>query len=157
MVYEWGIDKYPVDAQIAGETIEALKSELGKDYIEAEDLLNASRAENAPLHSCFEWDDTIAAEKYRLNQAGDIIRNITVKIVDSSEKPQVVRAFVNVKPRNEKGEFVSIQTAMIKDEYRDQVLRNALNELQNFKRKYQSYTELRAVFKAIDEVANTLN
>ena len=157
MVYEWGIDKYPVDAQIAGETIEALKSELGKDYIEAEDLLNASRAENAPLHSCFEWDDTIAAEKYRLNQAGDIIRNITVKIVDASEKPQVVRALVNVSPQNEKGKYVSIQTAMVKGEYRDQVLKNALIELQNFKRKYQSYSELATVFTAIDEFADTLN
>ena len=157
MVYEWGIDKYPVDAQIAGETIEALKSELGKDYIEAEDLLNASRAENAPLHSCFEWDDTIAAEKYRLNQAGDIIRNITVKIIDASEKPQVVRALVNVSPQNEKGKYVSIQTAMVKGEYRDQVLKNALIELQNFKHKYQSYSELATIFKAIDEFADTVN
>ena len=56
MKYNWKFNKYPVDAQIAGETIEDIKNKSGKDFIEPEDLLEASRNENTPLHSCFEWD-----------------------------------------------------------------------------------------------------
>lgn len=154
-VYEWRSPYlYPVPAQVAGETIEGLKTALGKENIEPEDLLEASRPEDAPLHVCFEWDDTAAAEKYRIKQAGYIIRNITVKLVSVDDKPVTARAFVNVssKPR-EKGTFVSIQTALEKENYRQNILRNALFELQTFQRKYAVYQELAGVFGAIDAFA----
>lgn len=157
-VYKWKFDKYHIPAKIAGETIEGIKIKSGKDFIEPEELLEASRDENAPLHSCFEWDDGKAAEKYRLWQAHDIIKNITVEIISEDQTPpQIVRAFVSVAPSNEKGKFVNIKTAIERDDYRKQILDNAFEELQNFKRKYQMYSELEKVFSAIDEFAETLN
>lgn len=157
-VYEWNLPNYyPVPAQVAGEAIEDLRRQLGKENISAEDLLEASRPADVPLHSCFEWDDTAAAEKYRLRQAGDIIRHVTVKIIDDGEKPQNVRAFVHVGKPTEKGKFVSFKAAMEISDYRSQVLSNALFELRNFQRKYAIYSELAEVFKAIDGFAERLD
>lgn len=154
-VYEWKTPYlYSVSAQVAGETIEALKTALGKENIEPEDLLEASKPEEAPLHTCFEWDDSKAAEKYRLEQATNMIRSVVVKISVEDGEPVITRAFVNVseKPRA-KGTFVSIQTALEKENYRQNILRNALFELQTFQRKYATYAELAEVFSAIDKFA----
>ena len=155
MVYQWKIDKYPVPAQVAGEEIERIRANSGKEYIEAEDLLEASREDNAPLHSCFEWDDDLAAEKYRLWQARQIIINITVVIETSNTVPHV-RAFVSVADSCDKGKFIQIQKALENNEYRAQILRNALVELQTFKHKYSVYSELSKVFEAIDGFADSL-
>lgn len=157
-VYEWKLPNlYPVSAQVAGETIEGLKTALGKENIEPEELLDASRPADAPLHECFEWDDAIAAEKYRLKQSYDIIRAVTVKINGADETPATVRAFVNVSDTpHARGTFVSIKTAMENNDYRKNILRNALIDLRKFQRTYAIYQELANVFKAIDEYAKTL-
>jgi hypothetical protein len=38
-----------------------------------------ARAEDHPLHHRFEWDDSVAAEKYRVQQAHDLIQSYRVK------------------------------------------------------------------------------
>ena len=156
MVYQWKIDKYPVPAQVAGEEIERIRANSGKGYIEAEDLLESSREDNAPLHSCFEWDVDKAAEKYRLWQARDIIKHIAVVIQNTPAAPQPVRAFVSIADYNDKGKFIQIQKALENNDYRAQVLKNALAELQTFKHKYSVYSELSKVFEAIDGFADSL-
>lgn len=158
MVYVWKINKYPVDAQVAGETIEDIKNKSGKDFIEPEELLEASRDENAPLHCCFEWDNNIAAEKYRIRQARELIQNVTVTIMKENLTPEgkIYRAFVNVADYNDKGKYVPVNVAMEVKDYRKQILENALFELQNFKRKYQDYVELSKVISVIDEVVEDL-
>ncbi|MBQ7703940.1 MAG: hypothetical protein IJT73_00710 [Selenomonadaceae bacterium] len=157
MVYEWKFEsKYPVSAQVAGETMEQIRLASGKGYLEAEDLLEESRADSAPLHPCFEWNDDIAAEKYRLAQARDMIKNITVKVIDEKPLTEPQRAFVTVVPNTAKGKFVPLQIALETPEYRAQVLQNARWELQNFKRKYNAYSELSKVFEAIDDFADSL-
>ena len=48
-----------------------------------------------PLHDRFEWDDTIAAEKFRLVQAARVIRSVRVTVHRGESKPPIrVRAFV---------------------------------------------------------------
>ena len=37
-------------------------------------LVEVARDEAHPLHSCFEWDDTVAGERYRQGQALEMIR-----------------------------------------------------------------------------------
>lgn len=120
-------------------------------------LLEESRSEDALLHNCFEWDDTEAAEKYRLNQSRLFIANVKVTVLDDggNKKAECVRAFVNVSDQShrESGVFVPIMEAISNRESRDAVLNNALMELQQFKNKYSSLCELSKVFEAIDAVA----
>lgn len=151
MVYSW---KYPlaVPAQEAGEYLSELEKEKGK--LTPELILEESRGANAVLHPCFEWNDEKAAESYRIWQAGQLLRNITVKIEQEEKTPKIIRAYVNVadQKKHEKGAFVSLNVAMSNNEYKTQVLRNALYELQTFKNKYADYIEFEQIFNAITEL-----
>lgn len=58
-------------------------------------VVEASRPVDAPLHHRFEWDDSIAGEKYREVQAAQIIRSVKVtRITDTERGPVQVRAFL---------------------------------------------------------------
>lgn len=151
--------QFPVEAKTAAETIMELQKRLGRDDITAKELLDDSRADNAPLHSCFTWDDTVAAEKWRVYEAGHIIRSIVVIEPNrDGESSAPVRAFINVTPvaPKKQGNYVAINVAMMKEEYRRQALSNALIELRNFQRKYQAYDELSKIFEAINDFGDLL-
>ena len=46
-------------------------------------VLDRARDESSPLHDCFEWNDTTAAEKYRLVQARVLLR-LVVPVYENS-------------------------------------------------------------------------
>jgi len=63
MQAEWKIKGiYKADAQ-------KIADEIGDNKISPQELLEKARNEDSELHKCFEWDDSVAAEKYRLIQA----------------------------------------------------------------------------------------
>lgn len=136
----------PVDAQTAGEECGRLESE---GRLTPENLVDASRPEDAPLHDCFEWDDGVAAEKYRNSQAAYVIRSIEVRV--SKSKP-MVRAFVPVSTGGKKRTYKNINAVLRKADTREALLEQARKELLQFKAKYESLSELAAVFKAMDGV-----
>ena len=159
---------YKVSAQTVGEALETIESQEGA--VSSRAFLDYSRPEEAETHGLFEWDDSIAAEKYRMHQAGCIINQLSVQIVYEDSKPEEVHAeirqeeyrpdvatpitaYVNVSPKTVKGaaEFRNITAAMENEDTRRQVLMNALQELRAFEKKYQMYKEFAKVFAAIEE------
>lgn len=141
--YEWKQgSRIKADVNIVGRVCEELERE---GRLNAQELVDVSRDEDAPLHDLFEWDDKIAAEKYRYVQAQEIIRSIVVRQVD---KPITTRAFSSISNK----QYVSTTKAMSKESTRRIMLKNALNELDAFKRKYQNLKELDGVINAIDEL-----
>lgn len=150
MVYQWRFSM-GIPAETAGVELERIERKHGQ--ISPKLVLDESRKESAPLHKIFEWDDSIAAEKYRLQQAGSIINNLVV-VLDEYEHKEPVRAFVNVvanaPARN--GEFVSIVSAMQSEEAREAVLQNALRELKEFQKKYKDLGELAGIFAEIGKL-----
>ena len=155
MVYkfEWKNKTYPVSAQEAGEYLHSICEQ--ENQVTAERVLELSRDQDAILHPCFEWDDTKAAEKFRLTQARQIISSIvTVIEEDGSEEP--VRAFVSVSSteHSEKGIFKPVITALSNAEDREIVIKNALRDFQILEEKYHHLQELSKVFNAINELIN---
>ena len=144
---------FSVPAQIVGETLEKISQ---KETVTAESFLKESRPKESPTHSLFEWDDKIAAEKYRLRQATTIINQIQVEVIVKENKNTSVNApaFVNVIPKatGTKGIFVSFTDAMNNEEMRKTVLKNAISELIAFKNKYNNYQELAGVIDAINKL-----
>lgn len=135
-----------VSAQIAGEECERLgRSAAG---LSPETLLDASRDAAAPLHNEFEWDDEVAAEKYRLRQARAIIQNIVCTTVHGEEEI-TERAFVSVRP-NPVSAYVSLQSALSNDEWKEHLLKTATDELKAFRVKYGRISQLAGVIEAID-------
>ena len=116
-------------------------------------VLDDARNEDSPLHSYFEWDDSKAAERFRLNQARALIMHAKVCMV-AGEKKFNVRAFVSLgADRIDGGGYRPIGDVMSDAERRAELLRTALSELGNFKKRYETLGELSGVWHAIDEVS----
>lgn len=151
-VYEYVGRSFNVPAQKAGEVFEKIEKRDGALTPMA--VVDEARPEDSVLHKVFEWNDAKAAEKYRLVQAGNIIRCI-VRLPEKQEE-KVTRAFVNIKPiddrQKEPGTYMNVRSAFENPESREVVLSNARYEMRLFKRKYSQLLELSKVFAAIDEV-----
>lgn len=52
--------------------------------LEVDDVIADARPDDSPLHSHFEWDDGIAADEYRREQARELIRSVTLEIAEIS-------------------------------------------------------------------------
>lgn len=48
--------------------------------IESKALVDAARPETSPAHNAFEWDDAVAAEEHRLQQARRWIRIVKIEV-----------------------------------------------------------------------------
>ena len=150
MVYQW---KYQLrtDPNIVGKEFEAIEAENGQLTKEA--VVDRARNAANPLHDLFQWNDTIAAEEYRKVQAHKLITNLVVvqANVDSQKKPVTYCAFVNVNERvHDEGRYINLQKAIESEEAHELLLKNAIRELQSFKHKYETLSELRPVMNFID-------
>lgn len=78
-------------ADVIGAELHRIWAAHGQQLVPA-DVVEEARPKRAALHRCFEWDDAIAGQNYRVIQARHLIRSVTV------ETPQgVLPAFINVK------------------------------------------------------------
>lgn len=148
LIYDWK-RAMPVKAQDAGEHLKKLERQHGA--VTPKLIVDDARPKTALLHKCFEWNDGIAAEKYRESQAGFILRNLVTVSVTKTEEQSEVRAFVNIIKEGD-SKFISVTTAMSDDDMRQQVLNNALSELMAFKKKYGQLEELAEVFTAVSNL-----
>lgn len=141
MTYKWKDgSQHKVSAQIAGEVCAELEE---RGELNTQNLVDVSRPEDAPLHDEFEWNDDVAAELYRKTQAGNIIRHLSI----NTETKAPVRAFFNLEVRS--NQFESIQTIIKEEDKYAKLLKQALNELEAFQRKYQMLSDLQEIFDAI--------
>lgn len=139
MKVEWRIDGiYKADAQ-------KVADEIGNERISPAEVLEKARDVNSELHKCFEWNDSIAAEKYRLQQARGILINLVYKEKESNAEP--VRTFQITSQRNVYQPTVSFLVQ--EDEYQN-LLKRAKSELESFKKRYHTLSELQEVFEAIE-------
>lgn len=145
MVYQWKtIAGIKADANEAGRQFEQLEKTVG---VTPQTVLDANRAEDTPLHNEFEWDDDVAAENYRLHQAGQLIRMLCIKPTTETKDNTPIRAYIRMEDSYENiGVVVSVK------EKRELMLDRARNELRAFKAKYNTLKELKPVFDAIEEV-----
>ena len=146
MVYQFKLPGlYPVSAQKAGEELHRIYTDKGQ--LKPADIVDESRPESAPLHPCFEWDDEVAAEKYREVQAGNLIRSITVVHETPTHEPVEVRAFV--KPLES---YTPIEVVVNSEEQMTALLESALAELKAFEKKYATLSKLAPILEEIKKL-----
>jgi len=142
-----------IDPTIAGHELERIENQYGK--ITPEIVLQESKNKKSPFYSHFEWDNEKAGNRWRISQAGYLIRSITVSIsAAESQDPQ--RAFVCVSKTHlpgsdhDTGSYVSLESAMSDKDTRDLLLQKALQEIKFWKIRYANLKELSKIFCAID-------
>ena len=139
IIAEWKIEGlFRADAQKVYE-------EIGDRKITPEQVLEIAKNKKTELHKCFEWDDSKAANKYRLIQAQTIIRTLVVRTEQPDDLP--VRIFQTTTVRNEYQPMRMFLTD--KDEY-EALLKRCKNELKDIRNRYKQLSEMEEIFTAID-------
>ena len=142
--YSWHIGyNYTQDPNEVGKELEKLGENLTP-----ENVVELARNEDSVLHNMFEWNDSIAAEKYRKAQATRIIVNLQVNVISDDEKPRQVRAFVTTE-KNTK--FKKIKKVVNDTDKYALLLERAYKELNSIKLKYSTLTEIQELLKDIPE------
>lgn len=148
LVASWksGLRLFCADAQKVANEI----SEIGESATPQE-ILEKGRNPATELHKCFEWDDSKAAEKFRIEQARTIVRCLVIR---ETEEPKEQKPEIRMFYKTSGGEGYKPTTIIMqdKDEYQ-KLLERAYAELSSFKNKYRSLAELDGIFDLIDKLA----
>ncbi len=154
--YDWKIKTLAkgIDPEIAANELSRIKNVYGS--LRPEHIVNESRGKKAPLHSLFEWDDSKAAEHYRLQQARTIINNVVVTVV-SNGAPVIYDVFEIVTTPNEITKIPERSykefTAMTFDEI-DEVKQNTLEQLQILQEKLKRFNDFKPALQPIAQAIN---
>lgn len=157
-----------VPAEVAANRIAFLSTEMANGIVTPKMVVDDARPEEALLHPAFEWQDDVAAELYREQQARDMLRSITVKVQVAEDEERIIRAFENVKiPVISDQTPIKLQvnvgddvedgiennigyvsgykntlTALQDNTYRRQIMERAAREIQAYIKKYRAYKEI---------------
>ena len=115
------------------------------------DVVDAAAAAAHPLHACFEWDDARAGQDYRLWQARKLIAVVVCGVTGTAKE---IRAFVSLKTDRTKdgGGYRILADVMTDKQMREQMLDEALEELQVFQTKYRRLKALAPIWPAVRRV-----
>lgn len=146
-VIKWSVNGiFKADANKCYEEIQ----QIG-DEVKPEQVLEKAKDQSSELHKCFDWDDSSAAEKYRLTQARDVIRHLIVIQRDTEEinkEPIQFRVMLKNDSSFSSGYKQTVVMVRDEDEYQ-KLLANAYKELHAFKQKYSCLSELAEILALI--------
>lgn len=111
-------------------------------------VLDVARDPEHPLHSRFEWDDAVAAEAYRRDQAHELIQSVKVvyRKANESGSERAIRAFHAV--RREKG-YVYEPVEKVVDSPMTQkiLLQDMEREWKSLFKRFQEFEEFLALVR----------
>ncbi len=141
MEVKWKFMNYRADPNKAYEEISSLKE------ITPQNVVDLARNENSVIHNDFEWNDTVAGEKYRNIQARQMIQNFVIVREDKEAEP--IRALQISTTVNE---YKPVEIILRNEDEYQSLLKRAKGELEAFKRRYQTLTELEPIFEAMKQI-----
>jgi len=123
----------------------------------AENILRKASKKSSSLYEFFDWDNSSAGEKWRLQQARTLINEIKIVVEDKE-----IYAFENVsvavqetEPTKSPSKFGSreyktIVEIMNNEDYRNQLIHRALSEANYWKERHAELKELNSIFISIE-------
>lgn len=154
--YAWRSgSKISASAQVVGRRLAQILRRRNGLGLSAEDIVEDAKGETSPMHSyVFGLSDKNAAWQHRLSRAREILRSIVVVSGDTAKNLPPVRLFVHIDESENvgRGLYVLTERAMSDETMRQSILRRALGEAQDWRKRYDGYKELARVYEAIDSV-----
>ena len=129
-------DSKGADPQMIGETLDAIRVARG-GALKPEHVVEAARPADQPLHRHFEWDDAVAAEAFRIDQARSMVRLVRVLADDGETRPALVslRAGDGVAYRD-------IDDVLRSSDLRSRLLESAERDLASWQARYRELHDL---------------
>ena len=110
-------------------------------------VVDEARPKRHPLHRFFEWDDKVAGEEYRKEQARDLIRS--VKIVRVREDATISRARAYLSVKDTEGFAYRPTDEVLSDPFMAKLaLADMEREWRTLKAKWEHMQEFRALILA---------
>lgn len=128
---------------------EKVKSELdtlGASF-KPEDIVELAKNPNTELHRCFEWDDKIAADKYRISQARTLICNLVIDTSNQNDPTTTVP--VRIFHQAEGASYKSLEFIVKNPNEYQAMLAKCRHELLALKNKYASLSEYQEIWDMI--------
>lgn len=105
-------------------------------------VVDLARPEDHPLHDRFEWNDAIAGEVHRREQARRLIRSVKITDNRDPKRPRHIREFVSVARGNDPQPTYMPTVDAVADEFtRALVLQAMERDIAALKRKYSHLKE----------------
>lgn len=139
------------DARILGPVFESLM-ETGP--IRPQDIVDAARPKHSLIHNYFTWDNAVAAEHWRCEEARYYLRHIEVIRAEAKEP---IRLFHRVGLDTKEGGYVTLQNILERPGYLAQVREQCQRELIGIQRRYRQYKELIPSIEALQPIIDGLS
>ena len=109
-------------------------------------VVDQARPEDAPLHGGFEWDNAIAGELHRIEQARGLIQTYIVTVEGRRETISLPR------DRRDGGGYRTAAEVMNRPDLRREAVRQAWSELLQWRKRNELFEEFTLIFKTIDKL-----
>ena len=151
--------------KLSEDKVQKYKEELEKLEIKyngvltPQNVLREAQSKASPLHEFFDWENDTAGEKWRIWQARILIGSIKVKVnFDGTVKEYKRYLNVRISPDREDASrgYVNSNVVMINPDYKEQIIKKAIKEVEYWKKQYSDYNELETIFKSIQQTKKKL-
>ena len=143
------------------ETVQALQElhKVKEGLLRPIDVVEAARSETSPLHKHFEWDDTAAAEKFRIEQARGLLQRVFVRVQTPDGKERMTQVFVSLSTDrfSDGGGYRQLVDVLSDSDMRNQLVRDALADMQMFESRYKEIQELASVYREMKRARKILS
>ena len=106
-------------------------------------VVEAARNNRHPLHKFFEWDDAVAAESFRLDQARTLIRSVRIVGEDDAEPAP---AYLSIADKGGTS-YRALAEVLDSADLQSSVLASAERDLAAFERRYRSLADICEVIR----------
>jgi hypothetical protein len=118
-----------------------------------EDVVEYARDKSTQLHKRFDWSDRVAAGKWRLEQARQLIRVCVRMLPTKGEEMGIVsvRSYISLPSDRISGEGYRTLTDILEDENKtSELLALLVADMRIFRRKYEHFVSLRLALAHVD-------
>ena len=138
------------DAQKIGETLTAIKEQT-KGRFNSKVVLDAARDKSNYLHRFFEWHDTIAADKYRQEQARELVGCIDIVETKKGKEQPPMPAFVSLIERNGR-QYRTVGEVLDSAELQAIALRQAESDFEAYEKRLRQFADICTAIRAAREM-----
>lgn len=113
------------------------------------DVVEEARPPTSELHNRFEWDDSVAGDKYRLSQASELIRSVEITYTPpGAVEPHGVRAFSTVRGQDPTRNGYQPTEEILQDDFaRKLLLKQCEREVASMQRRYGHLAEFADIIR----------
>jgi hypothetical protein len=146
-----------VKAEIA--LVEIEKLEAARGIVTPRAVVDLARRKRNPLHPQFEWDDSVAAERHREQQARQMLANLVTVSIIAGEEVREAPVYVSVHSPEHDGQrgYMRVTKVVLNEDLRQEALEETQRMIRGLRRRFSALTGLVQLLEQFeDEVREAL-